>query len=259
MVKHAPNVTYSGPFVATVSKGGTVIHYTGTTHALKIALLSDCLIEGRTDESTDIIDKLDLNSDKEVLFRKNLKAVDSSPVSDELKQVVKKFQVNVAEMAALNRSMAPQFSEQTIRRLVYANIITILETLLSEYLIATVRTDGEVLGRFLETEPVGASRKSKRTKQESITPTETIVKQLESASFHNPRTVKGNYAIAFDKEVIFPESVNDAVEVRHDIVHRSGSKIGEEHPVKIKRDHIHTLILDAQAFVIKILDDLSQH
>lgn len=127
------------------------------------------------------------------------------------------------ELSKLSRDNA------ALARLLFANIITLLETYLSDTLRKQVFKRGAVLRRFVKSHDV-----FKNSKKEPVSEIfdiydkvpELVNNAIDNISFHNIVTAKKLY-----KEVLatsFPDDINEllkAVETRHDIIHRNGKDV----------------------------------
>ncbi len=141
--------------------------------------------------------------------------------------------------------------EQPLRYMLYANVITCLETYLSDAFITTVKHDEKLLRRFVETFHDFKDEKFSLAeifaRYDSIH--EFAVTSMASVIYHNLPKVSGMYrdtlGIQFPKDL---KSLYKAVLVRHDIVHRNGKdKTGKFHSVSA--NDIDTLLIDVKVFV----------
>lgn len=139
-------------------------------------------------------------------------------------------------------------------RLLYVNVITILETYLSDLFISAVGNDKSLLRRFVETTPKFKSEKI--SVSEVFKAVEEIEKKARSyltdVVWHHLSRVKPMFKDTLDIE--FPTNMGilfKAVLVRHDLVHRNGKKKdGGEHDISVET--ITELIKEAKEFVSHI-------
>ncbi len=139
-------------------------------------------------------------------------------------------------------------------RLLFVNVITVLETYLSDAFINTVMHDPALMRRFIETTPEFQNEKV------ALSDVFTAIEKIEQRAkghlvdvvWHNLERVKPMYrdtlGIEFPKDI---GSVFRAIVKRHDIVHRNGkTKAGEEIP--ISRQDVIELISAIQAFTHEV-------
>ncbi len=136
-------------------------------------------------------------------------------------------------------------------RLLFVNVITAMETYLSDAFINTVVHDPALMRRFIETTPEFQSEKVALS--DVFSALEKIEQKanglLVDVVWHNLERVKPMYrdtlGIEFPKDI---GAVFRAIVKRHDIVHRNGkTKTGEGIPI-VRQDVI-DLITSVQAFV----------
>lgn len=153
--------------------------------------------------------------------------------------------------------------KQVSYRLIYSNIITVMETYLSDAFINTVTKDKLLVRRFVELDPEFQKRKINVSEiYLYLDKLEDIVREyLLEIIYHNIWVIKNMYKCVLN--IDFPEDmaeINSAVMMRHDIVHRNGKhkKTGEIHI--LTKEKILTCIDDVAQFInyidnqLKILD-----
>lgn len=141
--------------------------------------------------------------------------------------------------------------EQNLLRLIYVNIITSLETYLSDAFINILSLDKIFFRKFVETNTDFG--KQKFTLNELYSTLDSIEKEVEkyllSQLWHNLGKVKPLYENTFN--ISFPENLNkisSSIVKRHDFVHRNGKgKDGKE--IIISVDEIEELISHATELV----------
>lgn len=174
------------------------------------------------------------------------------PILNNEKSPYEKFQESIAVIKQL---LEVKIENDTLQnhqnKLLYANVITSMETYLSDTFINKAITSKEYLRKFVETfhdfKNIKFDYAEIFEKYEDV---ETYVtKSLLDIMYHNIGKVKGMYMDTFGIE--FPKdikSIYQAVNIRHDIVHRNGQdKNKNEH--QIDGMQIQKLITDVSAFI----------
>jgi len=151
-------------------------------------------------------------------------------------------------------------ADQPLRYMLYANVITCLETYLSDAFINTVKRDQ----RFVETFHGFKERKFDLTdvfaRYESIN--KEAITAMADVIYHDLAKVSGMYRDTLG--VKFPnniESLYKAVLVRHDIVHRNGKdKSGKFHSISAKEvENLVTQVLAFVTYMQRSLSTIQQH
>lgn len=189
------------------------------------------LAEGLTEKGSRTIEFLKLNRESLVENRKVAILAKSfeNKISKVNKNYYKNFQDNITAIRQLNLISSlikdnlqyPQFT------MLYSNAITILETYLSDALIAKVFSDKNHLRRFVET--YREFKDSKFSISNIFKIHEKIDERANNAlrgiMYHNLPKLKGIYKDSID--VIFPDIsfLTKAILKRHDFVHRSGKTV----------------------------------
>ncbi len=161
------------------------------------------------------------------------------------------FQVAISDIHELLETNVSKTAEKALRRLLYVNVITAMETYLSDAFISTVVPDPELMRRFVEINPTFRDRKIKLSDvYKEMERIEKLAKSdLRDIVWHNLKRVKPLYKGTL--EITFPddlEAIFQAVGVRHDLVHRNGkTKDGEE--IDISKGAITNLIDEIEKFV----------
>lgn len=123
-------------------------------------------------------------------------------------------------------SLAPE--NTTLARLLYANVITAMETYLADTLKKQVLTREAIRRRFVQTND---TFKEKISLQEIFrkldTLNEGITQAIDTMSFHNLEKTASLYKLVLDTH--FPgecmADIKRSVEYRHDIIHRNGKTV----------------------------------
>jgi hypothetical protein len=144
-------------------------------------------------------------------------------------------------------------------KLLFANVITILETFLLDFIINKVFNNKEYLIKF-----VSNCKEFKETKisysdiyKEHSGIEEKVKKLLFSYSWHNLGKIKPIYEMVFDLSLPKIDKLMGSIMKRHDIVHRNGkSKDGSE--IFITVDDIRNVIIETNNFVNYIDDSIDK-
>ncbi len=147
----------------------------------------------------------------------------------------------------------------SMHRLLYANIIIAIEVYLSDTFKSDVRINSCVTRRFVETTSFFKEQKTSISdvynNMDSIK--NIIDTYLTTFPWHKLDKTKKIYEDTFG--IKFPENmktINKAILVRHDIMHRNGkTKNGEYH--KINKTDVKDLIDEAQKFVSCIEEEIN--
>ena len=168
------------------------------------------------------------------------------------------FKENIDVIEKLLNNGIPAELEKKYLMMLYVNVITSLETYLSDAFINTVLGKEEFTRKMVETNPDLANEKfSLKDIYEQYEKIELKVKQyLLDIIWHNLAKIKPLYKATLD--VDFPTDLKDifrAITIRHDIVHRNGkSKTGEV--FEIEKSSVLKLIEKTNDFVKHIDDQL---
>lgn len=146
----------------------------------------------------------------------------------------------------------------SFNRLLYANIITALESFLSDAFITTVLDEPAAMRKFIETTP--EYRKEKISISEIFNQLgaikEKAAKYLGDIIWYNLPKARVMYKDTLG--IIFSPNLKDlidAITIRHDIVHRNGkTKSGKEHMISI--DDLSPLLRSVDRLVLSINTDL---
>ncbi|MEH2310011.1 MAG: HEPN domain-containing protein [Nostoc sp.] len=141
--------------------------------------------------------------------------------------------------------------QQYLFRLLHINVITALETFLSDAFINTVLKDRRLIRKFVESN--SEFKKHNFSLNELFVKIDKIddevKKYLSSQMWHNLKKVRPMYKDTFNIE--FPEDLKElfkAIEKRHYFVHRNGkSKDGEE--ITLTQKDIEELVAEARKLV----------
>jgi hypothetical protein len=167
---------------------------------------------------------------------------------------IERFSASIANIRKLLNTPVDPTEEQCFRRMIFANIITTLETYLSDRFVSSITSNPKALRNFVETYP--------RFKKEAIKLSDIFKKSdnlelqvksmlLSEVVWHRLVNVGKMFTDTFGLDFPEPENHKDllrAIDIRHDLVHRSGkTKNGIEHT--ITPEGIEQIIVKADALV----------
>lgn len=211
------------------------------------------LLKGLTERGNIMIDALQLNR-ASLVEQRLLKIIDADVSKDwqlSEKEVKSIFEESLNKIDQLSGIELPASisAEKYMSSMLYANIITALETYLCDRFISIVQHNREFLLSFVENfkdfQKEKISLSSIFKEYESIeTKTYDAIKDV---LYHNLPKVSGIYCSSLDIE--FPDYVEifKAVHVRHDLVHRGGkTKCGKQHP--ICKEDVEALLNEVREF-----------
>ncbi len=161
------------------------------------------------------------------------------------------FQTSISYVEILLNSEVNIFAEPRFYRMLFANVITALETYLSDAFINTVLKEEKHVRRLVESDPYFKEKKfsvSELFQKHDIIANEAK-EYLWTISWHNLVKAKELYKGTFDIE--FPKELGkliNAVLKRHDIIHRNG-KTKENEDVRVFKKDVLDLIAEVRNFV----------
>ncbi len=155
----------------------------------------------------------------------------------------KEFQLgikNIKKILKLKLTINEKRLEDFLIRILYANIITTMETYLSDCFIEKIINNKKFIPKLLELVPEFYKEKFNNPKKaydwfENMN--DNVIKVLTGISFHNLDKVISMYKNILNIE--FPKELGDifrAISIRHDIVHRNGKTKENEEILLIKQD-----------------------
>jgi hypothetical protein len=162
------------------------------------------------------------------------------------------FQTSVMDiLSLLAQPIEAPPDKNNLRRLLYINVITILECYLSGFFISRVREDRKLLRKLIETTPT--FKEQKLSVSDVFETMEAIDKRADSyltgLVWHRVKDVSALYERVLG--VNFPsdmQALRNAIAVRHELVHRNGKKRdGTEH--EISESEIQSVVKLAEAMV----------
>ena len=133
-----------------VTEDGAVVHTPARDK--EIAIHADQTLVGLTDESRRIIEQYELNDERERSIRileKKIKDI-GSKLYENTSNPVSVLTRGLYQVGNLNRNAKKLGfgTEVLLRRMAFSNIISILETFLSDHIIDRVKNDDEVLSNL---------------------------------------------------------------------------------------------------------------
>jgi len=165
---------------------------------------------------------------------------------------------NIRELNTLS-DLTKNSVKEHLKNMLFANVITSLETYLSEAFINTVKSDKIFLRQFVET--FDNFKKEKFELQELFNYHDSInekaTKAMLDVIYHDLPKVKGMYADTLNISLPDLANIYKAVLKRHDFVHRNGkTKDGQKHTVE--STDIEELCKIVEEFVAEINKQLEE-
>lgn len=161
------------------------------------------------------------------------------------------FSGSILDIEKLLEVEVPGSVEINFYRMLFVNVITSIETYLSDAFISTVVSDKEIFRRFIETTP--EFKKEKITIAEVFSASEVIEEKgkayLAEVVWHNLERVSLMYRDTMNVE--WPNDTGDiyrAILKRHHIVHRNGKDQDGNEIIILKYD-VNKLVTKAEEFV----------
>jgi len=169
------------------------------------------------------------------------------------------FKESVEKALNLLNAECDSNCKNTLLKMIYANIITSLETYLSEAFIKNIFKTETNLINFMakNTELVDKKYTLKQIYQKDNLVEIEIKEYLSSIMWHNIKKVSSFYKFSFN--VKFPGDIKDiykAVTIRHDIVHRNG-KTKEGSDIFISETEIQKLAEQVKDLVTNIEEQIN--
>ena len=151
----------------------------------------------------------------------------------------------------------PQEIKDNLYRLLYANIISKMEAFLCDTIVNYVLSCEAHKRRFVQKyEPLATQKFQMSAIYAKYENLDKIIKgALTSIVYHDIELVKKLYKNVVDIELPYTKAIEDAIQIRHDIVHRNGKdKDGNIHTVtrvdvEILSDHVKDFIYEVDRLV----------
>ncbi|WP_160680668.1 HEPN domain-containing protein [Clostridium sp. C8-1-8] len=162
------------------------------------------------------------------------------------------FNKNISNIKKLTQiSIDDDDTAKVMNRLLYANIITAMETYLSDALIDTTFSSGELINNFSNSNEETVKRKISiydALKGEKYI-LAIVNEDMRNILYHNIPKVKKIYKFTLDIDFHQEaEKLMKFVDVRHDIVHRNG-KNKEKKEIEISKEDIDDVINKVVEFI----------
>jgi len=148
---------------------------------------------------------------------------------------------------------------EILRNLLFVNVITVMETYLSDAFINTVLWDKSLIRKLVETTPEFRERKFELNQiYTRLDGLEMEVKTyLLDTIYHNLGKVRQMYKQVLSIDFLPDMSlIYKSVLTRHDIVHRNG-KTKDGRVIKIDSNNINLLIVEVEKFIIYVDKQIS--
>lgn len=146
------------------------------------------------------------------------------------------------------------------RRLLFANVITALETYLSDTFINRVFSSVDLIQKYIDSDPKFKERKVpyKDILREAGRVQDEARRELLAMVWHNVAKIKPMYFQVLGVDLGDIEPVASAIQLRHDIVHRNGRR-RDGAIVAVTNNDITTLLheIDELAFRIELTIDFN--
>jgi hypothetical protein len=148
---------------------------------------------------------------------------------------------------------------QPFLRMLYANVITALETYLFDFFYSAIQNDKAFFRKFIEKNEEYKKENIKRSQliEEYENIEKTVKESLISISWHNMPRVRPLYkrtlGIEFDEQMV--QELIAAVAIRHDIVHRNGRSKESEMDIEITEEKLRNLLSLVRRLVVRIDSD----
>lgn len=157
------------------------------------------------------------------------------------------FIVTLCKLGLLNEER----ENQILQRMIYSNVITAMESYLSDTIKRTVLSRKAIKIRFIEKHKAFSEKIKINEIFEYIDKIDKIISdEIEKISFHNVVTVKNLYIDVLDCDFnhIEVSRLIDYVSIRHDIVHRNGMKTNGD-IIYLSQDDVTVMMDFVQLFI----------
>lgn len=168
-----------------------------------------------------------------------------------ISQYCQNFSGAISDIEAMLSLTIPSPQQTVFLRLIYANVITALETYLGDAFVNNVMAKPELLRTLVETTPEFKNSKISLSEifKEHDDIQSKVEKHLAKILWHRLHDVSSMYKYTLN--VNFPRDTGDiynAIKIRHDIVHRNGkNKDGNE--IILMPDDVRALIQKTETLV----------
>lgn len=178
----------------------------------------------------------------------------------EITEYYHNFSDSILDVKRLSEADMDEPVKHCFYRLLYANVITTMETYLSDAFINTVVPDGELMRTFIESTP---EFKTEKIPLADVYKAAEVIEQrakiyLADVVWHNLGRIRPMYisVLGIEFGTALPQIIRGILK-RHDIVHRNGkTKSGEE--ILITKEDVKALISMVETFIKEIDEKLSK-
>lgn len=237
----------------------------------QVVINADFTMTGESEKAKQLILKFQFNSSRYISIRKTendfIQFAKHQP--EHIRDCLLVFQRNILEVKNFDMlaNSNSRFPNQLLLKLLFSNVITIVEALLSDLLISAIKNNDSAFISLLT-----RSNKFKNHQIKTVTlvaerksPLSVVVEALNNMVFHNFQAVQELYESTFGIEFPNIEHLVEAADKRHDIVHRNGRLKGSpptqiqylKDIVVINRVDLIKLIEQSEEFVLLLIDKIS--
>ena len=216
--------------------------------------------EGLTDAGVSTINLLSLNRPELVSYRKDHIADYIEKINDG-NSAFEVYQYSIRKIKdLLKMEISEPELQQYFYQMIYANVITAMESYLSKNIISLVLNDENIFWKFVK----NFDWNNEKIKIEDIKDTYDIMNikvqtKLAEVLYHNLPKVRAIYKKILDINILQLEDdmrfFNSSVDIRHDLVHRNGRKgtnSGTDEFHNITLDMINELITRVELLINEI-------
>jgi len=170
------------------------------------------------------------------------------------------FKSGIMDIKSLAQASIENSVQPLFYNLLYVNVITVLETYLGDAFIHATSKEEKRIQMFIQKS--GLYRDQKVVKADIFDECDKLVEQakaeIASTVWHNMKTVRKYYATALGVKVdeLSAKKLEEAIDVRHHIVHRNG-KDRNGTPVMIDKSQVLALTETIENFVLEIENQLN--
>lgn len=171
----------------------------------------------------------------------------------EIENCHEEFETAMADILYLLEIKIPDTVIRKMYSLLFTNVITALEAYLSDKFIKRVMSDDETLRRCVESSPEFSKQKVPISEVLKIADSikSRTKKYLAAIVWHNLERIKPMYESVLQVDLGDISPIMNAVNKRHDLVHRNG-RDNEGNPVNVSIEDIQELVSHAKTLVDKV-------
>lgn len=164
------------------------------------------------------------------------------------------FNKGISDIKSILKTNLDASSQEYLYRLLYANLITLMETYLSDAFINIVITDKKYIRRLIENTPEFKEQKISVSEifKELDNIEERVKTYLVALIWHRLDKVTHLYKNALN--IDFPYDIKGifrAINTRHDLVHRNG-KTKDDKKISITRENVMILLDEIESFINEV-------